>query len=177
MSTITTGKRGRTIKLTPAERVKLAKRLSTAMEASGLGVMEVATASTLSPATITSRVRDHGAGHAGEHLAVWSLVALADGLGLDPARVARTIGVQLSKPDIAHSRDVMEQRRARKVEPRMNGNGNGNGHHADGDGDGDGLHNRLELVIVQAAKRVIDTELERRIEATVERKLNELLTV
>lgn len=171
MSIVQTGKRGRTIRLSATERVKLAKRLHAAMDEKGLTATQVAEASTLSPATVASRLRDTGKGHAGEHLAVWSLVALCDGLGLDPARTARALGVNITKADVAHSREVMEVRRARKsappVQPRARAP------------ESNGTSTRLEAIVAEAAEkvtaRVIDLELEGMVETVLERKLAELL--
>lgn len=112
MATITESSKGKTLELTPAERVKLAATVDGALKRLGYTISAAAKATTLSSATIRMRLRDTGEGP-GTRIALWTWVAMCDGLQLDPVELAATMGVDIDPADLSTATHALAVRRRR----------------------------------------------------------------
>lgn len=112
MATLTETSKGKTLELTPAERVKLAGKVKAALDRLGYSIAGAAKATTLSSATIRMRLRDRGEGP-GTRIALWTWVALCDGLQLDPVELADSMGVEIDAADWTTARHALAVRRRR----------------------------------------------------------------
>lgn len=164
MATITESSKGKTLELTPVERVRLAAKVDGQLKRLGYTIPQAARATTLSSATIRMRLRDTGEGP-GTRIALWTWVALCDGLQLDAAELAESMGVTIEASDLAtatHALAVRRRRMGGEAAARPPGAGR-----RETDGQSDGAGSSLE--------QRIDKALQERIDAVVERRLAELL--
>ena len=115
MATVTNGKRGKVITVDKGEWAKLAHRFASAMD--GRTITQLSHDSTLSPNTISARMRERESVE--ERFSVWSLVALCDAMSMRPNTITRLIGVTLSKEELRHAREVVQRRQARARSRRL----------------------------------------------------------
>lgn len=172
MATITESSKGKTLELTPAERVTLAAEIAGALKRLGYSIADAAKATTLSSATIRLRLRDTGEG-AGTRIALWTWVALCEGLQLDPVDLAESMGVSIEAADLSTATHALAVRRR-----RMGGDGGGARMPArprpdpvpSSDGERADLSRLLETIVERRLAEVIEA----RLDDVIERKLSEL---
>lgn len=171
MATITESSKGKTLELTPAERIELAGKVRAALDRLGLTIAAAAAATTLSTATIRMRLRDSGDGP-GTRIALWTWVALCDGLELDPVEVAELFGVTIEQADLSTATHALAVRRRRmggeggaKVpsRPRPTPTPATDGERAD-----------LTRMLEAAVERRLNEVIESRLDEVIGRKLEEL---
>lgn len=166
MATITNARR-KALELTPAERVRLADMVGEALDRLGFNIPAAARATTLSTAAIRMRLNDKGDGE-GSRIFLYAWVALCDGLGLDPAEVAESMGVTIEPADLATATHSLAVRRR-----RMGSDGAAPARRRLAANPAPGVDDTDELgrLINEIAERRIAEAIESRVDEAVKRRL------
>lgn len=110
MAVINSGPRGKSVILTAEDSATIASMLSSRAAVRKLSTQQIGQGSTLSDSTIEQRLRGSG----GDHMSLWSLIALCDALGIDPEKTASRIDIEIRAVDIAAARTLVASRRDRR---------------------------------------------------------------